>query len=457
MKWIVKVICHCVSLDWTAPYKNDDTSLGVGSGFFINKNGYILTCAHVVDNAIKVWIVIPSEGKDKHEVSIESICYEKDIAILKTKKYINSDYCVFGNSDILKLGSNVKALGYPLAQDNLKITAGIFSGRQGRYLQTDASLNSGNSGGPLVDKKFRVVGVNTSGMSKSVAEGVGFASPINDFLNVFEYMLKHKITTEPSFYAEFNNSDKNLCEFYNSPPGYYIKSILPISPLYIAGVREGDILCSIDKYNIDTHGEINVPWNDDKINIKQLLPRFNFNVPIPISYFHEKLIHTHIIFDDKLKLNVHTIYPLYDKIDYEIFGGMIFMNLHLNHIDFFLESKMISNLLQLKDYIEQKNRLNNVIIIASLLTGSHISTMGLFTSGEIITHVNNIPVSTLDDLRNALLSTSKFIQFKSKNNTVAIIDFKTIVNEELYLAKQHKYKISPLYKAIANEMKKMIL
>ena len=126
---VVKIIANNVSIDWLKPYKIDNDSESIGTGFFIDNEGYILTCAHVVIDAIKLWITIPSIGKERIDVEIVGICDNSDLALLKTVTFKPENYLKLGNSDFIESGKKVYAIGYPLGQDKLKKTAGIKIGR----------------------------------------------------------------------------------------------------------------------------------------------------------------------------------------------------------------------------------------------------------------------------------------------------------------------------------------
>ena len=181
---------------------------GIGSGFIINEDGYILTNYHVVELAIsnntKDVTVILSTGE---EVAAKVVNYDqnRDIAMIKladgTKVPAVAE---LGDSDGLYVGQEVVAIGTPLGKNFAQtLTKGIVSGvnrnltteggNTGDYIQTDAAINSGNSGGPLINTKGEVIGINTaklSGQSETTIEGMGFAIPINDAKDRIESLSK---------------------------------------------------------------------------------------------------------------------------------------------------------------------------------------------------------------------------------------------------------------------------
>ena len=209
---IVKIRSECSSFNWFNPQKTLDEYRSVGTGFFINDQGYILTCNHVIENAFKIYIIIPIEGKEKIEADVVSICPDNDLALLKIKNYQNKYYLDLADSDTINQQDKVIAVGYPLSSDNLKFSSGIISGLHGILLQTDAPINEGNSGGPLVKlntetNQYHVIGVNSSKVKSSIADNIGYSVPINIFKIIHKQMLSNKIVYTPELLVWFNNSN----------------------------------------------------------------------------------------------------------------------------------------------------------------------------------------------------------------------------------------------------------
>jgi len=226
---LVKIVSDVVEFDWYSPYKKGRSYQSIGTGFFIDSNGYILTCAHVIEDAIKISIVIPSIGKDKFEAEIISTCPSIDLALLKTINYKNDTFLKLGDSDKIKPKDKVVAIGYPLGQDRLKYTSGIVSGIQGSLIQTDAPINPGNSGGPLIDVNNKVVGINSSKIASYVADNIGYSVPIYEFNKIKNilYAGKIKVILKPKLSCEFNNTDSNILDYSKSicKDGYMVKDI----------------------------------------------------------------------------------------------------------------------------------------------------------------------------------------------------------------------------------------
>ena len=464
---IVKIISNNVTFNWFKPYKTADESESIGTGFFINKDGYILTCSHVVIDSINLFITIPSIGKERIEVEVVGICDDSDLALLKTKSYKNTHWLKLGDSDQIKPGDNVTAIGYPLGQDRLKQTSGIISGRQDNHFQTDTPINPGNSGGPLVNQNFDVIGVNSSKMM--FADNVGYATPIYQFNIIHNMMIdklnkpkEEKMITKPNLYCNFNNTSEDLIKYYGGlnvcPSGYYIKKIHEHSVLSNHGLKNGDILCEFGTeshmYKIDNYGECKTEWSDEKVHIYDIMHRYTLNDQLKLKYWRKNSneIKEEIIdFKTFKQPIIRPYYRMYDEIDYIIFGGFIVMKLTGNHLEELfnmdIPKKMIDHLAM---YAHLKNRFEEVLIITQIFPGSHLTKIESLHIGDIISCVNNIPVKTLDEFRSAIkkvhtVDNEHFIKYKTKLNTVVVCNLKTLLNEEEFLSNNFKYKKNSLF------------
>ena len=209
---------------------------GIGSGFIINEEGYILTNYHVIEGAKEV-IVTLSDGRD---VKAKVINYDsnQDVAMLKISDDSVKVPAVveLGDSDALRPGEEVLAIGTPLSKDfNQTVTGGMVSavnrnvettsGAKLNLIQTDAAINPGNSGGPLVNTKGEVIGINTMKISGG-AEGIGFSIPINEVKDRIEALSKPILNLGISV-REINS---DLGKQYKMDEGLYIVDVVEFSP-----------------------------------------------------------------------------------------------------------------------------------------------------------------------------------------------------------------------------------
>lgn len=256
-----------------------------GSGFFISDQGYILTNNHVIENTKEVSIVL-SDGTEEKAVLVGTDRYS-DIAILKTDGKVPA-VAKLGNSDLLQPGESVIAIGSPLGDFKNTVTLGVVSatGRsidtgQGYsvegLIQTDAAINQGNSGGPLVNLAGEVIGVNNMIVRGSgtgaVAEGLGFAIPVNTAQAVASQILSQGYFSRPFMGINYQAITPNIASTYNLPTkwGVYVTKVQPGSPASKAGLQKDDIIVSLNGVSMDeTHDYLNMLYTykpGDKISL----------------------------------------------------------------------------------------------------------------------------------------------------------------------------------------------
>jgi Do/DeqQ family serine protease len=244
---------------------------GTGSGFIINKEGDIITNAHVVDGADRVTVIL-KDGR-KLEGKVLGRDPLTDIAVVKVNE-TNLPMVSLGSSQNLQPGEWAIAIGNPLGLDNT-VTAGIISalGRSSgqigvdkrvNFIQTDAAINPGNSGGPLLNRKGEVIGVNTAIIQG--AQGLGFAIPIETAQRIAKQIIEkgsvsraylgiQMLTLDANVKKELNddqNSDFKITE----ESGVLVTRVVPNSPAASAGIRQGDVIIKIDGEDVASADKI---------------------------------------------------------------------------------------------------------------------------------------------------------------------------------------------------------
>lgn len=240
---------------------------GSGSGFLITTDGYVVTNQHVIDEAEKIGVIL----FDGTEYDADLIGYDinTDVAVLKIDESELAALPI-GDSDAVRVGEYVLAIGNPLDSTELygSVTFGIISavsrsmnieGFTNDYLQTDAAINPGNSGGPLIDMNGRVIGMNSAksisaGYDESgniiASEGIGFALPINDVMEIVErIILKGKIQ-RPGIGVTVSTRDAELAAHDGTVPGVFIYSVTEGGPADQAGLQPNDIILAIDDLTV---------------------------------------------------------------------------------------------------------------------------------------------------------------------------------------------------------------
>lgn len=256
------------------------TGTSTGTGVIISYEGYIVTNAHVIYDteynaglSKKISVILSDDTKYDAEV----IGYDTDfdIAVLK----INADGLTaaeFGNSDDLKQGESVVAIGNPLGF-KLKntVTTGVISGlnrnvtindKSMTLLQTDAAINSGNSGGPLINKYGQVIGINSSKMSSSYSsasiENIGFAIPSNEVSKIVKDIMDYGyVTGKPQLGISCQDVDEYTAASFRLPVGIYVTSVTEDSAAEKAGLRSGDVITAFDGTEVKTYDELNTEKN----------------------------------------------------------------------------------------------------------------------------------------------------------------------------------------------------
>ena len=253
--------------------KDIDVLYGSGTGFAISSEGYILTNAHVVDGAAKVTVKVFGETEERDATLIGSD-NETDIAVLKVEG-VTLQPLKLGDSDQVRVGEYVLAIGNPLSSDELAntITFGIISATARQvtidnytndYLQTDAAINFGNSGGPLINMLGEVIGINsaktvTAGYDEMgnalSAEGIGFALPINQVQKIMEILITKGYVERPGIGVTVTTVDKAMAEENGIPTGAIVISVVKGRPADQAGILAGDVIVEAKGKTIETQDE----------------------------------------------------------------------------------------------------------------------------------------------------------------------------------------------------------
>ncbi|MCM1133065.1 MAG: trypsin-like peptidase domain-containing protein [Ruminococcus flavefaciens] len=259
----------------------ESQSVGTGTGVVITENGYIVTNAHVIYDSqygagLADNISVIMEDDKSYEAEVVGYDTDCDLAVLKidAKGLTPAE---FGNSDDLKLGESVTAIGNPLGFELMNtVTSGIVSGlnrnitvneKSMNLIQTDTAINSGNSGGPLINKYGQVIGINSSKMSSTYSgeasiEGIGFAIPSNEVSDIVDDIMKYGyVTGKPQLGISCQDVTEMVSQMYGMPVGVYVVEVSDGSAGEKAGLKSGDIITEVDGVEVATSEELNAQKN----------------------------------------------------------------------------------------------------------------------------------------------------------------------------------------------------
>jgi S1-C subfamily serine protease len=272
-----------------------------GSGLFISNQGYILTNNHVIANTQDTNVIL-ADGTQEKATIVGSDPYS-DIAVLKVDGKVPA-VATLGNSDLLKPGETAIAIGSPLGDFKNTVTVGVVSAT-GRsidtgngyqiegLIQTDAAINQGNSGGPLVDLAGEVIGINTlivrNTGTGTVAEGLGFSIPINTAQAVATQIIQKGYVSHPYLGISYQPITPDVAAAYSLPIqwGAYVTRVAAGSPAAQAGLQPGDMISQIDNVPLDaTHSYLNTLFSykaGDQITLSIVRNGQTFQAKVTLS------------------------------------------------------------------------------------------------------------------------------------------------------------------------------
>lgn len=259
------------------------TATASGSGIIISEDGYILTNNHIVSTtssesyyevseATKVTVTLFND-ETEYEAKIVGMDDQTDLAVIKIDK-TGLSKAEFADSDNIKVGEFAMAVGNPLGMQS-SITCGVISavnrevtdsdGKKFTLIQTDAAINSGNSGGALVNSEGKVIGINTLKLSGTGIEGMGFAIPINSTTDITSQLIQYSKVKRPYIGISGMDLDEQTAKKYNLVAGVYVKSVEDFSAGEKAGIKAGDVIIEAQGEKISTMDKLNEIKNSHNI------------------------------------------------------------------------------------------------------------------------------------------------------------------------------------------------
>ena len=359
---------------------------GVGSGFVLSREGYIVTNNHVVEDADQIKVKLANGNE--YDGKVVGRDPKTDLALVKIDGSAELHPLTLGNSDELKVGSWVVAIGSPFGLEQT-VTAGIVSakgrvigsGPYDNFIQTDASINPGNSGGPLINTKGEVVGINTAIIAS--AQGIGFAIPVNMAKEIAPQLQEKGHVTRGWFGVSIQEVTPELMKSFGlkEKKGALVSEVIPGSPAEKAGIEQGDVIMEFD---------------GKAVADSQDLPRMVASTPIGKSvniklWRNEKTLDRQVKVGEMEETVEVAKTPAHDKT-----LGISVQNL----------TPAIAKRLRLKS--------ETGVVVTRVEPGSPAADAGIQT-GDIIREVNRKAIKNVDDLM------QKLEQTKDESNILLLV------------------------------------
>ncbi len=276
------------------------------------------------------------------------------------------------------------------------------------------------------------------------------------FLNHLDQLgetSKVKFLRKPYLGILFNPASESLTSFLGNPPpgGLYVAGTQKGSPLQKAGIEPGDMIYNIDGYDLDIFGEMSVPWSEDKISVIDYISRLMIGDKINLITFRKGKKRTvSLTFQASEIAPIRRMYPAYEKVDFEMIGGLVVMPLTLNHLPILVQAAP-----ELTQYMEIQNQMDGAVVITHVFPTSAASRSRTLSPAAVLKEVNGQPVKTLDEFRQALAKSmdSKYLTIKTSHNIFVVLPFDTILEEEEKLADSFFYRITPTVQKLIEEYK----
>lgn len=494
-KQVYQVVASPAGADMTTPHRQDTSgSSSSGTVWALSENCWA-TCYHVVSDSAQIKIIFEGEP---HSAFVVAVDPDFDLALVYCEKG-GVPMSIAPESEKLESGDAIVGHGFPLGHPNLKQTTGTMSGMWGYMYQTSVPSNPGSSGGPLVSPRTNnVVAITTSGIPN--ASNVAFGLPafyVRRFIsNVMSKLSKDPKMRFESKWAKFNpklldklaakaaskgedaraivadfalfdvqfqqagvsdlkarNIDRTL---YKS--GVIVHTVIPGCAFDTAGVKSGDMLLEVNGSPLDSRGEMSskspyVILDQARMRVDQYV---NSHLPgdkltITFNPLGQKgvVLKKPCVLVSSASLATRPVCWLAERVDYEIFAGIIFENMSYSlkdaEINIFPQSDVFGAMMF-------KSWNTPSLVVVNVLAGSFARCKRAIMPGDIITSVNGVAVNNLDGFRKAVMDSIKkkspVFEIVTKHPKYVTIESRTILDQENKLSKQNGYVPGPLFESL---------
>ncbi|MFA5306123.1 MAG: trypsin-like peptidase domain-containing protein [Candidatus Babeliales bacterium] len=482
---VVQIFALGTHFNWEVPFQAGDRFEHRGGGVIVSPQGDIYTNFHVIDEADVIYIQHPlleekfavdflgaSPSCDLAHLRIKSEDFQKLTTMLSIKQL---EFLTLGDSDRMKQGNEIMLIGYPLGDEEIKLSLGTISGQTqsavgGECFTIDASTYPGNSGGPVLNNNGEVIGfaVAVAENNGRAVENIGHVIPVNR-LKTIAQELKDGIILRSSYWGlHFAPTTAETLMYVGSKDGsgIYVSDVQPGSLAEKAGIKTGDIIIKVNGFKVNRFGNITVPWTDYRISFTDLLARIRNGDRVEFTVRRkEKIFNCSVEKCTPTETSVRSYHlPFEEKPPYDVFGGMVFMEMTKNHIAQFLSS--MYGLFTLIPSSEDKTQTHWAeqlkfavsdaasrphVIITHVFPETELGKSSMFGPFDcIIEKVNTIKVRTLEELRNAICkgASTGYILIETRYGTKVVLPLAKILAQEKELADKYGYQLSSLIEQI---------
>lgn len=436
---VVKIHTQHVIYDPYMPFQIMENPSSTGTAFFID-NEHLLTCFHCIEYKIKSYISDPNISKKQFLVEVVAVIPKLDLAVLRLCEPLEHSILELGDSSVVKQLDQVIAIGYPLDSDSLKYTKGIISGKQNELIQTDATLNPGNSGGPLLFEN-KVIGINSSKFTN--AENTGFSVPINFYKRWLPYIQSQKspvVIRLPSLNIVYSKLNEFAINYFNKRIKEPVNSGIIVTKTKNKLFEVADLIVKMNDTEVDNFG--NIKLNENKILLTKYIKNFIINdiINITVVRGNQKTIIPFKL-NNENPLGTDSVYFPFESYNYIVIGGIVVMELTRNHILTLKQSNIKDDLkLKLKEAIE--NRLEKTYFVSKVLAGSKVKALENVYSGSIITSINGVEIKNFNDIISSIKLKREHLIIYFESDSVFIYPYSELISIDQELKKVYNYNVT---------------
>jgi serine protease Do len=474
---VFQIFSSVVEYDLNEPYKSPERCIGCGTGFCIDPLGLVVTNYHVIANAISIFAQLPALGKEKFELTLVGTCPSKDVALLrftddsiikicKQLNVKNLPYLVLGDSDNLHEAQELMTLGYPLGLENLKCSLGHNSGREIFFgfecIQTTASTNPGNSGGPFFNDHGNVIGIHKG--SYSDAKGMAYLIPISTLIVILEELKNSPLIRLPEWGAEVNSTNNELLNLLACPHdgGVYVYNVKNKSVAEKAGIKKGDIIFALNNKAIDYDGFITSLNDSGKTFFTEIIYRQPMKTKTVLSICRNgTTLDIPITLYPADRLAIDYIYPCIDQLpECEVIGGLVITEICMQHIDHIKKYATnygdFTTALAACKYDKFENRQQGRVGVTSIIPYSEAFRSNCFNNAPItfLKKINGQEVFTINDVRQAILSGCEQpnLIIEADDGKLMVLSVQKIIAETPQLIQHYGIPLSPFIENLAQQL-----